>query len=131
MLCVGIHTVTREDCLFSFWQKIIRDNELNYRTELFHPLTECLVCMSSFWTCFYFGFISEMAMFEILPFLAIYLVIVLGSVVGGKKFQKLFVFCYLVAVFVFVSNLNLGFSPFIIMFAVTGANRIASYFMQT
>ena len=55
LLCVTVHALTRETGMLSFWQKIIVDKELNLRTVLFEPLTECLCCMASFWTVVFLG----------------------------------------------------------------------------
>lgn len=55
-LTMGVFALTKEQMPFEFWGKIIRNENLEYKSILFEPLTECLCCMASFWTCVWFGY---------------------------------------------------------------------------
>jgi len=126
LFCVGIHTLTREDCIFSFWQKVVRDPEtLNYRTEMFHPVSECLVCMASFWTCLYLGALSDMPMFDILVYLSCFYFLLYSFVLDSKIVDRVVVFLYLIWVSCFLLSTGFGVHAFIVMIGVAGANRLA------
>ena len=125
LLCCGIHVTTRENGIFSFWQSFIRNYEtLNYKTELFHPVSECLVCMSSFWTCLYLGLLSPMSSIDILMYLIVFCVLVSSFVVGSKIIDKIAVFLYLIGVFIFLLHVGYEIYGFIVLFSVAGLNAL-------
>jgi len=68
-LTMGVFAITKNQMPFAFWQKIACDKNLELRSILFEPLTECLCCMSSLWTCIWFGY-SNLQFFFCLPFIA-------------------------------------------------------------
>lgn len=55
VLVLGIYGLTKDGSLFGFAFTWMYDDEEELRTSLYEPVTECLCCMSSFWTCMYFG----------------------------------------------------------------------------
>ncbi len=123
-LCAGVHTLTREDCIFSFWQKVVRNQDtLNYRTEMFHPISECLVCMSSFWTCVYLGYLSKIPSINLFYFFSVLVVSIAFCLVEEKILDKAVLFLYLIGVFVFILYTGFGFHGFLVMVAVAGCNR--------
>lgn len=130
-ICVGVHVTTREDCIFKLWQKVVRDPETwNHRTEMFHPITECLVCMSSFWTCAYLGYLSNVPMLDVLSYISVLLVLLVSFCFKSKIIDKAAVFFYLLGVFAFLLDTGFGFSAFIILFGVAGANAICGAILK-
>jgi len=120
LFCVGIHTLTRDNCILSFWQKIVLDEERELRTELFEPLTECLVCMSSLWSCvflcYFQGVDSMTATFFIMAYLA---VLAFDIAIGGSSLNKILYFCIIAIVIFYLSN---PIQSIIMMISVAGLN---------
>lgn len=100
VLILGVYGMTKPDGPFGFFFTWMYDEEEELRSLLFEPFTECLCCMSSFWTCIYFG---------VLHGLDLNLVIFTGYFTTMALFCAIdFIFdwvakwCYLVSVGVFI-----------------------------
>lgn len=131
LLCVGVFTLTREDCIFGFWQKVVKDQEtLNYRTEMFNPVSECLVCMSSFWTCVYFAIELQLDWVVLFPYITTFFILLVSFVIGNKVLDKVVIFLYLGLVLKFMFSFWLYLDGILIMFCVSALNRMASVFVN-
>ena len=49
LICFGVHCITREGNALGYWEKLTADDDGNQICEMFNPLTECVICMPSFW----------------------------------------------------------------------------------
>lgn len=124
-LTMGVFALTKEQMPFEFWQKIAFDKNLEMRSILFEPLTECLCCMASFWTCFWFGWnyqLNTLFLSVILAFLCLVVLFscVLKRAVDVDLFSKIL---YFSMVFFFVWMLpEKHFECAFCMVAVVGIN---------
>ena len=117
---MGVHTLTREDCILSFWQKIVNDKDLELRSNLFEPLTECLVCMSSLWSCVFLSYFQGMDTMTGFFFIMAYLAVLMYDIViGGSSLNKILYFCIVAIVIFYLKN---PIQSIILMIAVAGLN---------
>jgi hypothetical protein len=124
-LTMGVFALTKEQMPFEFWQKIAYDKNLEMRSILFEPLTECLCCMASFWTCVLFGYQYQNDTILLYAFVLLFIgVILLSSVIGRAvdcdALTKYFYFAVVLAFALFLKTHRAEF--FVCMVSVVGIN---------
>ena len=127
-VCVSIHSLTREGAICELWRYIVEDNTKEIRTELFNPVTECLFCMSTFWTCIFMS--PQVDSKTNLLFLGLFFTLVILSIMSGEKDSERFKFSYLFIVFCFLLQTESFFYSFSLMLCVNGLNYIVAQFLS-
>ncbi len=124
-LTMGVFALTKEQMPFEFLGKISRDENMELRSVLFEPLTECLCCMASFWTCVWFGYQYQNDYAFLFIFFMAFFGVVLISVYIGRGFDTdwLSKWTYFAIVIIFSMVLQTHMVEFFIcMVAVVGIN---------
>ena len=123
-LTMGVFALTKEQMPFEFWQKIAYDKNLELRSILFEPLTECLCCMASFWTCVWFSkYHTDESFLGIIGFFFAFLILISSHAGRAIDTDALIKFFYFATVFAFAIFLPTHRIDFIIcMVAVVGIN---------
>ena len=124
-LTMGVFALTKEQMPFEFWSKISRDENLELRSILFEPLTECLCCMASFWTCVWFGYQYQNDGLFLAAVLAAFFGVLNISVYLGRAYDVdwLFKWIYFALVIIFAMVLKTHrVELFICMVSVVGIN---------
>lgn len=129
LLCIGVYSLTREGSILGFWNSIAYDENEELRSELFEPLTECLFCMSSFWSCFYLMYYYQTPVDMRWFFLGIYILLLGTSILskGEELITILTKYIYLFGIIMFlVFGVSETIPSTILMLSVAGLNYILS-----
>lgn len=124
LFCVGLHTLTRESSIFYFWQKVVNDQDLELVSPLFDPLTECIVCMSSLWSCVFLCYYQGIDTMDAVFFILAYLSLLFMDMAIGEKGSGIVKVLYLCLVAIIVLYLKNPIQSFIMITAVAGLNYI-------
>ena len=87
LLCFGVHCVTRQGNVLGFWERLISDSEGNQITEMLNPITECVICMPSFWGVVYFSLLGILPVKVFVTFSSIATALVVLSIVYQKLYS--------------------------------------------
>lgn len=125
LICFGVFAVTRENSILGFWNKIVYAPDELPRSDLFEPLSECWVCMSSFWTCLYLSYEQGLSWEWVACGLLYYLLLLLLTFCGVDLINKSAKYFYLLGVLIFLTFAVEGFVPSVIlMISVAGLNSV-------
>lgn len=126
ILCVGLSQLTNEDSILEEWQKVAYNEDLELRSEFFNPLTECLACMSSFWTCIYLFFMNHTELANILLFIGTFSIILLIDMITKKKVFYILKYIYLTLVAFYLYQTDIKTLSLFILLGVYGMNLLFS-----
>ena len=125
LFTIGLHYLTREGELLGGWQRIAYDNDKELRSVLFEPIMECMSCMSSFWTCLYFGYNYGVDYLSIEIYSFIFLSMLLFSVLFGIKENKNLIYWYLIFVVTFLFSSTFFYQGIVCIVSVYAINFMA------
>ena len=124
LLCWGIHVLTREGQILGMWQLFAYDKEKELRSTFFEPLSECVTCMASFWTCIYLCVIGETHVLGLSLFLIIFFTILFVDWATSKESSGIGKFLYLISVVGLISIIDSLIPCLIVMIGASALNYI-------
>lgn len=127
-LCVGLHALTRRENILGFWSYVVLDKNEENRFALADPISECLLCMSSFYgvvvLSIHYGAELPSIGFWLLVFM-IFLFCILEMICRVQGFQALSKLAYLSTLifFLFESVQNPLIESIAFLICVAGFNQ--------
>lgn len=130
LICFGVHCVTREGNALGYWETLTADSDGNQISEMFNPLTECVLCMPSFWGVMYFTLLGFIPLTHYMAFVIFTGLIIIASMFLDK-YDKFFNIIYLILFFfVIVSVGPQCKTVFVSVICSVGANFLSYEFIN-
>lgn len=134
LLCLGVNALTRRGALFGFWSVVVVDDLNENRFAIADPLSECLLCMSSFYGTIILSIHSGVERIDVACFLFLALNLIFAlfqALTYDREFWKTAKIIYLISIFFFLcsSVKNPVVESVVFLFAASGFNYFLSVLM--